>query len=99
MSFINENKLRQTENSDNEFETSPAYQGSLQQVLSDNIGEYVTVEFLIGMSEIITRSGIIYSVGINYIVLFDEDNNRYEVCDLYSIEFVTFYEIKTGRTN
>lgn len=99
MPFIEENKIQQTENEEAQFESSPAYQGSLQQVLSNNVGAYVTIEFLIGVSEIVTRSGVIYSVGINYIVLFEEENNRYEVCDLYSIEFVTFYEINTGRRN
>ena len=97
MAFIGENKIHQNEES--QFETSPAYQGSLQQILTDNVGEYVTIEFLIGVSEIVTRSGVIYSVGINYIVLFNEEKNNYEVCDLYSIEFVTFYEIRTGRNN
>lgn len=96
---MEENKIRQTEDEESQFETSPAYQGSLQQILTDNVGEYVTIEFLIGVSEIVTRSGIIYSVGINYIVLFDEESNNYEVCDLYSIEFVTFYEIRTGGSN
>lgn len=98
MTFMGENKIRQTDD-ESQFETSPAYQGSLQQILTDNVGEYVTVEFLIGTSEIVTRSGVIYSVGINYIVLFNEEQNNYEVCDLYSIEFVTFYEIKTGGSN
>lgn len=97
MAFIEENKIHQNDTEESQFETSPAYQGSLQQILTDNIGEFVTIEFLIGVSEIVMRSGVIYSVGINYIVLFDEEKNNYEVCDLYSIEFVTFYEIRTGN--
>ena len=99
MAFIEGNKVQQTVNDESQFESSQAYQGSIQQVLSNNIGEYVTIEFLIGVSEIFTRSGVIYSVGINYIVLFEEESNRYEVCDLYSIEFVTFYEINMGDRN
>jgi hypothetical protein len=68
-----------------------AYQGSIQQILKDNVGQYVDVEFLIGSSALTTRSGILYAVGVSYIVLYDRKNDRYLICDLYSIKFVTIY--------
>ncbi len=68
-----------------------SYRGSLQQILADNIGDYVVVEFLIGSQNMVTRQGILYSVGVSYIILYDEQNGLYTVCDLYSIKFVTFY--------
>ncbi len=68
-----------------------SYRGSLQQILADNIGDYVMVEFLIGTQNMTTRQGILYSVGVSYIILYDEQNGLYTVCDLYSIKFVTFY--------
>ena len=68
-----------------------AYQGSIQQILKDNVGQYVDVEFLIGNSNLTTRSGILYAVGVSYIVLYDRKNDRYLICDLYSIKFVTIY--------
>lgn len=76
-----------------------AYQGSIQQILRDNIGQYVDVEFLIGTNGLTTRSGQLYAVGVSYIVLFDRKQKRYMICDLYSIKFVTIYDTTatTGR--
>ena len=68
-----------------------AFQGSLQQLLQDNIGAYVTIEFLIGTSSMVTRQGVLYAVGTSYVVLYDDVNQQYTVCDLFAIKFVTFY--------
>ncbi|MBO5231348.1 MAG: hypothetical protein J6B88_01875 [Clostridia bacterium] len=69
-----------------------AYQGSIQQIMRDNIGEYMDVEFLIGTSGLTTRSGQLTNVGVSYIVLYDRSKDRYMICDLYSIKFVTIYD-------
>ena len=69
-----------------------AYQGSIQQILRDNVGQYVDVEFLIGTGSLVTRSGVLNTVGVSYIVLYDATQGRYMICDLYSIKFVTFYD-------
>ena len=66
-------------------------QGSMQQILQDNIGNYVSVEFLIGTQNIVTRQGILYSVGTGFLVLYDDIQQVYEVCDVFSVKFVTFY--------
>ena len=68
-----------------------AFQGSLQQLLQDNIGAFVTMEFLIGTSSMVTRQGLLYAVGTSYVVLYDDVNQQYTVCDLFAIKFVTFY--------
>lgn len=65
--------------------------GSLQQDLANNLGYYVEIDFLIGTSNIVTQRGILYSVGVNYVTLYHDTEDRYVVCDLYSIKFVTFY--------
>lgn len=65
--------------------------GSIQQDLANNLGYYVEIDFLIGASNIVTQRGILYSVGINYVTLYHDTEDRYVVCDLYSIKFVTFY--------
>ncbi len=64
-------------------------QGSMQEVLSDNIGAFVNVEFLIGTSNIVSREGRLDYVGTGYIVLFQE-NGDYVVCDVFAIKFVNF---------
>lgn len=66
-------------------------QGSMQQILQDNVGNYVSVEFLIGTQNMVTRQGILYSVGAGFLVLYDDVQRVYEVCDVFSVKFVTFY--------
>ena len=77
--------------SDSYFENSVAYQGAMQQILSENTGELVSVDFLIGTQETVTKRGILYAVGVSYIVLYNPENDTYVVCDLFAIKFVTFY--------
>lgn len=66
------------------------YNGSLQHMLSQNTGRRIIVDFLVGTSNLIRKEGILYLVGLSYIVLFDDKSNIYTVCNLYSIEFVSF---------
>lgn len=73
-----------------------AYLGSFLAVLQDNLGYYVVIEFLIGTSGLTEKEGILYSAGNNFVTLYEQETNRYIVCDLYSIKFVTFYN-QTSR--
>ena len=41
--------------------------GSMLQDLADNLGYYVEIDFLIGNQNIVTRGGILYAVGNNYV--------------------------------
>ncbi|MBQ8606225.1 MAG: hypothetical protein IJ408_05755 [Clostridia bacterium] len=66
------------------------YNGSLAQMLSQNTGRRIIVDFLVGTSNLIRKEGILYLVGVSYIVIFDDKANIYTVCNLYSIEFVSF---------
>lgn len=69
-----------------------AFQGSMQQILSDNIGQFVVCEFIIGTGPALTvKEGVLYSVGRSFLVLYEELNRNYVVCDMFSIKFVTFY--------
>ena len=69
------------------------YSGSLQEILRDNIGKYVEIEFLIGSTSLQTRSGILYAVGTSYVVINQLPEKM--VCDIYSIKFVTFRNAAT----
>ena len=69
---------------------SQAFNGSMQRILQDNIGAYVIIEFLIGSNNLVSREGRLYEVGISYVVLYDERNDQYMICDLYAIKFVTY---------
>ena len=70
---------------------SPDMVGSIQKVLTENVGQYVVMEFLIGSDRIMRKQGILYLVGTGYVVLYDDVIGNYIVCDLYSIKFTYFY--------
>lgn len=72
------------------FDT-PEMQGSMQAILSHNVGEYVVVEFFIGTERLMRKQGLLYYVGTSYVTLFDDINNNFIVCDIFSIKFVYFY--------
>lgn len=74
---------------DQNFNTE-TFQGSMQQVLSDNIGSYVIVEFLIGTGQLSIKQGVLHYVGTQFLVLLDEIEARYVVCDIFAVKFVTF---------
>ena len=65
--------------------------GSIQYILSKNVGEYVVIEFLIGTSMIMRKQGILYYVGTSYVTLYDNRENNFIVCDIFSVKFVYFY--------
>lgn len=68
------------------------YLGSFASILRENIGAYVVVEFLIGTTGLISKEGILYNAGNNFITLYNDVDNYYTVCDLYSIKFVNFFD-------
>ena len=70
-----------------------AYSGSLQEILRDNIGKDVEIEFLLGSTSLQTRRGILYAVGTSYVVINQLPEKM--VCDIYSIKFVTFRNAAT----
>ena len=63
----------------------------LAEELQSSIGYYVVCDFLIGTQLLETRDGILNSVGINFIVLYQPELDRYIVCDLYALKFITIY--------
>lgn len=62
-----------------------------QGYLKTKIGKKVRIVFLIGTNLVQDRDGILTDVGIDYIIIKEEDTNSPLLCDIYSIKFVTFY--------
>jgi len=62
-----------------------------QGYLKTKIGKKVRIVFLIGTNLVQDRDGILMDVGIDYIIIKEEDTNSPLLCDIYSIKFVTFY--------
>lgn len=69
----------------------PEMLGSIQKILAENIGIYVVIEFLIGTDRIHRKQGYIYHVGTSYITLYDDENDNFILCDIFSVKFVYFY--------
>jgi hypothetical protein len=65
--------------------------GSMQNILAQNVGEYVVVEFLIGTERIMRKQGVLYDVGTSFVTLYDDRERNFIVCDIFSIKFVYFY--------
>lgn len=88
--------LNETQQELNSAASGEGYSGSMQQILSRNTGKPVIVDFLIGTDNIVRKDGILFLVGTGYIVLYDEKADTYTVCNLYSIQFVTFIDQNSG---
>lgn len=67
------------------------YADSFADILMRSIGYYVTCEFLVGNSGLEEKSGYLYAAGVNFLTLHDPENQRYIICDLYSVKFVTIH--------
>ena len=63
----------------------------LQETLAENLGLYVEIDFLTGAGNLATRDGILYAVGADYVTLYQEADDRYILCAMDSIQFITFY--------
>lgn len=93
---VNLNALRESgginvpEEPASDFETA-GMQGSMQQLLSENLGKYVMADFLVGVSNIVRRVGVLYSVGRGFLVLYDENSHTFDVCDIFSLKFAAFF--------
>lgn len=63
----------------------------MEGYLRNHVGEFVSIQFLIGMNTLLTRRGTLLSVGKDNIVLRQERTDDILVTDLFSVMFVTFY--------
>lgn len=66
----------------------PPYRGSFQQLLSNNIGRSVKIDYMIGSGNLISQTGTILNVGTQYVLL--KNKNVILTGDIFSIKFITF---------
>lgn len=64
---------------------------SVSDLLSANKGNYVIIEFSIGTSSLVDKEGFLYDSGVNFVTIYDPIDDKYIICDLYSLKFVTVY--------
>lgn len=65
---------------------------SIRGLLARNLGYYVVASFLMGTQQAIQWEGILASVGNDYLVIYQPDQNRFVSGDIYSLKFVEFHE-------
>lgn len=65
---------------------------SVRGLLARNLGYYVVASFLMGTQQAIQWEGILASVGNDYLVIYQPDQNRFVSGDIYSLKFVEFHE-------
>lgn len=75
------------------------YRGSMQRVLSAKHRLLCNGRIFSGHPDLVRKQGILYSVGISFLVLYDTAEETYVVCDLYSVKFVTFYDERSGNAS
>ena len=63
----------------------------LNGYLRTQIGNYCSVQLLLGISGIETREGTLVGVGVNYIILKIPDTEDTLILDFYSIKAITVY--------
>lgn len=65
---------------------------SVRGLLARNLGYYVVASFLMGTQQAVQWEGILASVGNDYLVIYQPDQNRFVSGDIYSLKFVEFHE-------
>ncbi|MBR2484266.1 MAG: hypothetical protein IKB53_05940 [Oscillospiraceae bacterium] len=81
---------------DGPFTNADLAKSSLKGLLMRNLGFYIVAGFLVGTQSPVSWEGILYSVGNDYIVIYQPDVDRYITGDLYSLKFVEFHNTKSS---
>lgn len=63
----------------------------LNGFIRSQIGRNVSIEFLVGTNQLITKDGFLLAVGANFILLNPKGTDDILACDFYNIKFITFY--------
>lgn len=71
-----------------DFDKEP-FLGSFQQFFAHNVGKKVRIDILIGLSNLKSITGVIYSVGMQYVNIYVPSQNQYVLCDLGTLKFAT----------
>lgn len=77
----------------------PQDQDTFAEILAANEGAYVLIQFLIGSTSLVDKEGYLYAVGMNFVTIYEPLDDRYVVCDLYSVKFVTIYNTPPINTS
>ena len=65
--------------------------GSLKGLLMRNLGHYVVATFVVGVSDFVVWRGVLESVGNDYLVIYQPNQDRHVSCDFYALKFIEFH--------
>ena len=65
--------------------------GGLKGLLARNLGHYVVATFVLGVSNFVVWRGILESVGHDYLVIYQPNQDRHVSCDFYALKFIEFH--------
>ena len=71
--------------------TNQQDQDTYGEILAANVGAYVLIQFLVGSTSLVDKEGYLYAVGVNFVTIYEPLDDRYVVCDLYSVKFVSIF--------
>lgn len=63
----------------------------LNGFIRTQIGRRISIDFLIGSNNMVTKTGYLLAVATNYILINELDTNDITACDFYNIKFIRFY--------
>ncbi len=80
---------------ENSTATRDVTNSSIRGLLARNLGYYIVASFLMGTQQAIQWEGILASVGNDYLVIYQPDQNRFVSGDIYALKFVEFHEAQS----
>lgn len=83
---------KEIETVENPAGTRDVTNSSIRGLLARNLGYYIVASFLMGTQQAIQWEGILASVGNDYLVIYQPDQNRFVSGDIYALKFVEFHE-------
>lgn len=83
---------KEVETVENPTGTRDVTNSSIRGLLARNLGYYIVASFLMGTQQAIQWEGILASVGNDYLVIYQPDQNRFVSGDIYALKFVEFHE-------
>lgn len=75
----------------NPYPVTPESIQYLNGFIRTQIGRRVTIDFLVGSDNLVSKSGYLLGVAQNYILINELDTNDITTCDFYNIKFIRFY--------
>ena len=95
MGFMQEGSRRR-ENSLGNLQNPICPKVDVASYLCQKVGSYARVEFLFGENTHIEKTGILESVGKDFIVLTESGTGTQIVCSSKNIKFINIYMLKNG---